>query len=186
MKRFFLTLSLFACGLLSAEAQTGDLPRVAPEQAGVKSEYVSAFFDSLMTFPQTEIHSAIVMRQGKVIGEIHPAPFKAEYSHALFSCSKTFAAAIGIAIGEHRLKLTDRLASFFPEQMPKEVSEWLSDITVEDLLTMRLGFVVFDEVRSKHPKTISNKIYGNNRRQENHFLHGGSVENHSPEPQTDT
>ncbi len=91
------------------------------------------------------------MRHGKVIGEIHPAPFKAEYSHALFSCSKTFtSAAIGIAISEHRLKLTDRLASFFPEQMPKEVSEWLSDITIEDLLTMRSGFVCFDEVRSEH------------------------------------
>ena len=65
--------------------------------------------------------------------------------------SKTFAsAAIGIAIGEHRLKLTDRLATFFPEYLPKEVSEWLSDITIEDLLTMRSGFVFFDEVRSEH------------------------------------
>ena len=32
MKKLFLTISL-AFGLLSAEAQTGDLPRVAPEQA---------------------------------------------------------------------------------------------------------------------------------------------------------
>ncbi len=151
MKQFFLTLSLFAFGLLSVEAQTGDLPRVAPEETGVKSEQVMAFFDSLMAFPKTEIHSAIVMRHGKVIGEIHPAPFKAEYSHTLFSCSKTFtSAAIGIAIGENRLKLTDRLASFFPERMPKEVSEQLADITIEDLLTMRSGFVFYDEVRSKH------------------------------------
>lgn len=150
MKKLFLTISL-AFGLLSAEAQTGDLPRVAPEQAGVKSKQVAAFFDSLMSFPKTDIHSAIVMRHGKVIGEIHPAPFKAEYSHTLFSCSKTFtSAAIGIAIGEHRLKLTDRLATFFPEYLPKEVSEWLSDITIEDLLTMRSGFVFFDEVRSEH------------------------------------
>lgn len=154
MKQLFLTLS-FAFGLLSAEAQTGDLPRVAPEQTGVKSEQVVAFFDSLMAFPNTDIHSAIVMRHGKVIGEIHPAPFKAEYSHTLFSCSKTFAsAAIGIAIGEHRLKLTDRLATFFPEYLPKEVSEWLSDITIEDLLTMRSGFVFFDEVRSEHSDWI--------------------------------
>lgn len=80
MKKLFLTISL-AFGLLSAEAQTGDLPRVAPEQAGVKSKQVVAFFDSLMSFSKTDIHSAIVMRHGKVIGEIHPAPFKAEYSH---------------------------------------------------------------------------------------------------------
>lgn len=103
MKKLFLTISL-AFGLLSAEAQTGDLPRVAPEQAGVKSKQVVAFFDSLMSFPKTDIHSAIVMRHGKVIGEIHPAPFKAEYGHTLFSCSKTFtSAAIGIAIGERKL-----------------------------------------------------------------------------------
>ncbi len=150
MKQLFLTLSL-AFGLLSAEAQTGTLPRVSPEQAGIRSEQVVAFFDSLMAFPDTEIHSAIVMRHGKVIGEIHPTPFKAEYSHTLFSCSKTFtSAAIGIAIGEHRLKLTDRLATFFPEYLPREVGEWLADITIEDLLTMRSGFVFFDEVRSEH------------------------------------
>ncbi len=150
MKQLFLTLSL-ALGSLLAEAQTDLLPRVAPEQTGVRSEQVVAFFDSLMAFPETEIHSVIVMRHGKVIGEIHPAPFKAEYGHTLFSCSKTFtSAAVGIAIGEHRLKLTDRLATFFPEYLPKDVGEWLSDITIEDLLTMRSGFVAFDKVRSEH------------------------------------
>ena len=98
MKRIFLSV-LSVVGCLSAHAQVNDLPRTSPEAMGLKSAQVSAFFDSLLAYPKTEIHSAIVMRHGKVVGEMYPAPFRPEYKHTQFSCSKTFvAAAVGIAI----------------------------------------------------------------------------------------
>lgn len=134
---------------VTAFGQTNDLPRTSPEAVGIKSAQVTAFFDSLLAYPQTEIHSAIVMRHGKVVGEMYPAPFRAEYKHTQFSCSKTFvAAAVGIAIGEKKMQLKDHLVSFFPGQLPPVVSWRLAGITVEDLLTMRSGFVVDTQMRN--------------------------------------
>lgn len=148
MKQTILTiLSVFGC--LFLQAQTNDLPRTSPEAVGLRSAQVSAFFDSLLAMPQTEIHSVIVMRSGKIVGELYPVPFRPEYKHTQFSCSKTFvAAAVGIAIGEKKLQLTDRLVTFFPEHLPKLVSWRLASITVEDLLTMRSGFTVDTQMRN--------------------------------------
>lgn len=134
---------------MPAVAQVNDLPRTSPEAVGMKSAQVSAFFDSLLAYPKTEIHSVIVMRHGKVVGEMFPAPFRPEYKHTQFSCSKTFvAAAVGIAIDEKLLKLDDRLVTFFPKQLPRIVSWRLNSITVKDLLTMRSGFVVDTQIRN--------------------------------------
>lgn len=134
---------------LALHAQINDLPRTSPEAVGLRSEQVAALFDSLLAYPKTEIHSCIVMRHGKVVGEMYPAPFSPDYSHTQFSCSKTFvAAAVGIAIGEKRLRLTDKLVSFFPDKLPNIVSWQLKSITIEDLLTMRSGFVVDTKMRT--------------------------------------
>lgn len=125
---------------LSAVAQTGVLPREVPEAEGVESRAIGAMIDSLMKIPDTEIHHVMVVRHGKVVAEMHPSPFKAEYGHTLFSCSKTFVAlAVGIAIDENRLRLTDRVASFFPEKLPASISAQLARMTVRDLLTMSSG-----------------------------------------------
>lgn len=135
---------------LTVQAQVNDLPRTSPEAVGMRSEQVAALFDSLLAYPKTEIHSCIVMRHGKVVGEMYPAPFRAEFPHTQFSCSKTFvAAAVGIAISEKKLRLTDKLISFFPDKLPNIVSWQLKSITVEDLLTMRSGFVVDTKMRTK-------------------------------------
>lgn len=148
--RYIIVALTVAGTRLSAEAQINDLPRTSPEAVGLRSAQVTAFFDSLMAYPKTEIHSCIVMRKGQVVGELYAAPFRAEYQHTQFSCSKTFvAAAVGIAIAEKRLRLTDRLVTFFPDELPNIVSWRLARITVEDLLTMRSGFVVDTKMRTE-------------------------------------
>ena len=141
--------TLLASVWMTAQAQTNDLPRTSPEAVGLRSTQVEALFDSLLAFPHTEIHSCIVMRHGRVVGEMYPAPFRAEYPHTQFSASKTFVAvAVGIAISEKRLRLKDHLVSFFPDKLPNIVSWRLKSITVEDLLTMRSGFVVDTKMRN--------------------------------------
>ena len=60
--------------------------------------------------------------------------------HILNSVSKTFTAtAVGLAASEGRLKLTDKVISFFPDKLPATVSENLAAMTVRDLLTMNCG-----------------------------------------------
>ena len=83
---------------------------------------VTALFDSLMALPKTDIHSVVVLRHGKVIGEIYPAPFAPEYRHTMYSCSKPFVgAAVGLAIADNRLRMTVSVPSsrnFFRIRFP--------------------------------------------------------------------
>ncbi|OKZ10419.1 MAG: serine hydrolase [Bacteroides oleiciplenus] len=135
---FFLALSLLASATVSAQIR--ELERSTPEAEGVPSGAVIALMDSLMGLPKTDIHSVMVLRHGKVIAEAYPAPFAPEYRHTVFSCSKTFvSAAVGLAISENRLRLTDRVASFFPDQLPDSISANLADMTVRNLLNMTSG-----------------------------------------------
>ncbi len=129
-----------AASFFTASSQTGELPRSTPEAEGIPSKAVYTLFDSLTSLPRTEIHSVMVLRHGKVVGEIYPAPIKAEYMHTLYSASKTFVgAAVGLAVADNRLRLTDRVALFFPESLPENVSSNLAAMTVRDLLTMTSG-----------------------------------------------
>ncbi|MDL2256517.1 beta-lactamase family protein, partial [Parabacteroides sp. OttesenSCG-928-K15] len=67
-------------------------------------------------------------------------PYKADVSHIMHSASKTFTStAIGFAVEEKLLKVTDKVISFFPEDLPAEVSPYLQEMTVKDLLTMTAG-----------------------------------------------
>lgn len=159
MKRILLFF-ICVCVIFSAYAQINDLQRSTPESQGVPSEKITVLFDSLMAFPDAEIHSVMVLRHGKVVAEMYPAPFRPEYGHQLFSCSKTFtAAAVGLAVMDNRLRLDDRLAAFFPELLPDIVSAWLADITVRDLLTMTSGFEVDTKMRTFEQNWIKSYLH---------------------------
>ena len=49
------------------------------------------------------------------------------------------ATAVGMAVDEGLLKVTDKLVDFFPDNLPEEVSDNLKAVTVHDLLTMNCG-----------------------------------------------
>lgn len=146
------TLTIFCMAFLAtlASAQINVLPRSTAAAEGVEPAALARFVDSMMAVPRTDIHHLMVLRHGKVIAEVHPSPYKADDPHTLFSCSKTFTAlAVGIAVDENRLRVTDRVASFFPNKLPATVSPELARLTVHDLLTMHTGITPTDSVRSK-------------------------------------
>ena len=154
MKRvlFSLLISLFAVG---ATAQINELPRCAPEDQGVPSKALIELFDSLHAMPGTDIHSMIVMRHGKVVGEFYPAPFGPEYQHTQYSSSKTLVSmAVGIAVDENRLRIDDRVATFFIDYLPDTISTRLADMTVRDLLTMTSGIKPDWAMRSRGTEWI--------------------------------
>lgn len=144
-----LAYSFLGCQSDNISYQVAQLVRVSPESQGVSSKNVMDYLDSLMHFPHTEIHSVLILRYGKVIAETYPNPYKPIYGHPLFSCSKTFvAAAIGVAISENLIKKDDKVLSFFPEIKFEHIDPKMAKITIEDLLTMRSGFVVDWQIRS--------------------------------------
>lgn len=151
----FFSLLLGLLMPLTVHAQVHELQRSTPEAEGVPSGAIIALFDSLAALPETDIHSVMVLRHGKVIGEIYPAPFAPEYRHTMYSCSKTFVgAAVGLAIAENRLRLADRVGTFFPESLPGTISGNLAAMTVRDLLTMTSGITPDWNMRNVTPGWI--------------------------------
>ena len=118
---------------------TQKLPRSTPELEGVSSTGIIDFLNAADT-SGLELHSFMFLRHGKVIAEGWWKPYGPEYKHIMFSASKTFTAtAVGLAVSENKLKVTDKVVSFFPYSLPDSVSDYMKEMTVQDLLTMSAG-----------------------------------------------
>ena len=116
-----------------------NLPRSFPESEGVSSKGIIDFINAVDTGRQ-EIHSFMFIRHGKVIAEGWWNPYGSEYKHVMFSASKTFTATgIGLAVSENKLKLSDKVISFFPYSLPDSVGKYMKELTVQNLLTMSVG-----------------------------------------------
>jgi CubicO group peptidase (beta-lactamase class C family) len=119
-------------------AQT-TLPRSTPEAEGVSSAGIIKYLDAIAK-SKHEMHSFMLLRHGKVIAEGWWNPYRADLRHTMYSCSKSFTAtAVGFAINEGKLKLEDKVTSFFPDKLPDTVKPWLAKLTVQDVLMMSDG-----------------------------------------------
>ncbi len=118
-----------------------DLPRATPESTGVLSESIIQYLTEADK-SGVEHHGFILMRHGKVIAEAYWKPFERNQVHTLYSLSKSFTStAIGFAVQEGKIRLTDKVISFFPEHLPETVSENLSRMEVRHALNMSTGHI---------------------------------------------
>jgi len=123
-------------GIVSAQDA---LPRGIPEKEGVSSSSIMEFVNAA-NHSKTEFHSFMYLRHGKVIAEGWWNPYSPNLKQSLYSTSKSFtAAAVGFALAEKKLKLTDKVISFFPELVPNPIPPHLADLTVKDVLIMSDG-----------------------------------------------
>ena len=115
------------------------LARSTPEAQGVSSSAIRSFVDAIEHQIQ-DLHSFMLMRHGHVIAEGWWAPYASELPHMLFSLSKSFTStAIGLLVGEGRLSVDNKVISFFPDDLPAEISPNLADMSVHDILSMTSG-----------------------------------------------
>jgi CubicO group peptidase (beta-lactamase class C family) len=133
-----LSLLIFIAPILFA--QTKDpLPRSNPESEGVSSADIVKFLDTLGR-TNNEFHSIMILRHGKVIAEGWWNPYGPALRHTMYSTSKSFTStAIGFAVSEGKIKLSDKLVSFFPGQVPDTVGPKISNLTLHDVITMSDG-----------------------------------------------
>lgn len=118
---------------------TQRLPRSTPEAQGIASAGISAFIEAVEA-QKLGLHSVMLVRHGEVVAEGWWQPYGPEDIHLLFSLSKSFASsAVGLAVSEGRISLSDKVISFFPDQLPAEVSDNLRAMTIRDLLIMGTG-----------------------------------------------
>lgn len=133
----------WCCGYKQAWAGSNftstPLLRSSPEAQGISSKRILEFLDAVAA-SKHEFHSLMILRHGRVVAEGWWAPYRAQARHMLYSLSKSFtSSAVGFAISEGRLKVSDNVVRFFPDELPEKVSEHLAALRVRDLLTMSVG-----------------------------------------------
>ena len=111
----------------------------SPESAGVRSEGILRFFDD-MEEKRLHMHAVMILRHGRVIAEASYAPWSKDKLHMLFSLSKSFTStAVGFAVQDGLLRVSDRLVDFFPEYLQAEPCENMRKMTIKHMLTMNTG-----------------------------------------------
>ena len=115
-----------------------DLPRAeTPESI---RQAVDAVLAGDKADDSVQFESLMILKHGKVLYEGWYGDAAPDKPHAMHSVSKSFTAtAVGMAVDEGLLKVTDKLVDFFPDNLPAEVSDNLKAVTVHDLLTMNCG-----------------------------------------------
>ena len=111
----------------------------SPESQGIASQGLIDFLEAVNA-SDLEFHSIMINRNGKLVLEGWWEPFQKEYVHTLYSLSKSFTStAVGMLYDDGKLKLDDKVISFFPDKLPSQVSDNLASMRVYDLLTMHTG-----------------------------------------------
>ena len=109
-----------------------------PEQVGVSSREIN---ELIKDFYETgiEVHSLMIIRNGKVAYESWAEPYSAKTPHMMYSVSKSFTStAVGFAVSEGLLTTETRLVDIFPEYR-NEKDKNLEALNVHHLLSMQSG-----------------------------------------------
>lgn len=137
MKKASVLLAFCALSLLSSGCASKSLPRASYPG----SEAFGTVFNDVWSEGCNELHSLMVLKDGKVIFERYETGHGPNELHILWSASKTFTAtAVGFACQDGKMTVEDKVVSWFkPEELPEEISPWLAQMTVHDLLIMSSG-----------------------------------------------
>jgi len=120
-----------------------------PEEQGISSRSILKFIEALEEAQPDAIHSVMIRRHGKIVSQGWWAPYAPETPHLLWSLSKSFTStAIGLAQDEGLLSIDDQVISFFPEDVPEDVSNNLKAMRISDLLRMNTGQAVEPSFRN--------------------------------------
>ena len=130
-------LAVIGCNEKKETAEIIDLPRAETPDSVAKA--MEGFFQAAAD-DSMDIHSVMIVKDGSVIYSHWQSEGVDSVPHVLHSVSKTFTAtAVGLAIADGKIALTDKVIDYFPDKLPAEVSENLKSMTVRDLLTMSCG-----------------------------------------------
>lgn len=123
------------------EAETmNQLMRTTPEEMGLHSRNILKLLERLEK-ENISIVSMMLLRHNQVLYEAYWPPYTQEQLRTVYSLSKTFTAmAIGIAAGEGKIRLDERIVDLFPEQVKNAPdSPQLQMLTIRHLLMMSTG-----------------------------------------------
>ncbi|MBR7115519.1 MAG: serine hydrolase, partial [Alistipes sp.] len=144
--RKFFGLALCLAGVIVCLVQCAPAVDMTDEgalpRAKATTELDKAFGEYLAAVEAAgqDLHSIMIVKDGKVVKEHWMGEGAPDKLHILNSVSKTFTStAVGLAIAEGKLSLSDKVVDLFPDKLPTEVSDNLKKVEVRHLLTMSGG-----------------------------------------------
>lgn len=109
---------------------------ITPEQAGISSKYVQKLL-AVLTKKNYAMHSIIIAHKEKIFFEKYWEPYDENSLQRIYSAGKSFVSlAIGFLCDEGKIGLDDKIVKFFPKYDKDNLSEYLREQTVRDMLTM--------------------------------------------------
>lgn len=110
---------------------------ITPEQAGVSSRLVSKFIRTLNK-RGLAMHSVLLMKGQDIFGEFYWKPFHKDMPQRMYSQTKSLVAvAIGLLEEDGLLKLDDKIHTYFPDKIDRQLPPYLEQLTIRQMLTMQ-------------------------------------------------
>ena len=135
-----------------------------PEKKGISSANIEKYLRKLEQ-RRLSTHDVIIMRGGEILFEKYWEPFGKDFLHRMYSVSKSIVSlAVGFAIQEGYMKLTDRIVELLPDESSIQKDENMQGITVRDMLMMSTAKTPKDWFGARHPDRV--KFYFENEREE--------------------
>jgi len=128
-----------------------------PEEQGVKTEAIKSAINEIRVKNNLDLHSFLMLRNGKLIWEEYFRENEKDTLHVLFSVTKSFmSSAMGMAQEQGLLSLDDTIMSYFPEHQDVINDTNNKDVTLRHLLMMASGYkndeanmlMVYDAVKA--------------------------------------
>jgi CubicO group peptidase (beta-lactamase class C family) len=103
------------------------------------------------------VDALLVIRNGSIVAEAYYNGFTKDHPHNIKSVSKSILSAItGLVLdGSYGLELEDKMLDYFPEYNSGGLDPRKKDITIEHLLTMRMGI----ERESHNNYSVYSELY---------------------------
>lgn len=115
-----------------------ELRRCTSEECGIPASVMQAF-ESRLKEQRVRMHGYMLLKGKQICGEKYWAPYDKDSNHRMYSMNKSYVSlAIGLLVGEGKIRLQDKICDYFPEKLPEDGAHpWCEEMTIEDMLTMR-------------------------------------------------
>jgi CubicO group peptidase (beta-lactamase class C family) len=112
-----------------------------PEEQGIDSRGIVQMLEKIV-HEGLPVHGFLLIRNGFLVSEAYFAPAAGDQTHLLYSMTKSVTSTlVGIAISEGFIKGVDqKVLDFFPQIKEKNSDAYLTELTIENLLTMSAGY----------------------------------------------
>jgi CubicO group peptidase (beta-lactamase class C family) len=111
-----------------------------PEEQGMDSQKLEEML-AVIKEKDMNIHGFLIIRNGYIVSETYFKGYEQDLKHDMQSVGRSFTSTlIGIAIDKGYIDGVDhRIVDFFPERTIANLDQQKQDMTLKDVLTMRLG-----------------------------------------------